>query len=80
MRFLLLYEISLYYTIHYYAFTIIYQNPPKYHVGHNFALRFLLLNYQYMTIPFCRFSAVARSSNDCFLVYIIAQKAYQPYG
>lgn len=33
-----------------------------------------------MTIPFCRFSAVARSSNDCFLVYIIAQKAYQPYA
>jgi len=33
-----------------------------------------------MTIPFCRFSAVTRSNNDCFIIYIIAQKAYQPYG
>ena len=33
-----------------------------------------------MTIPFCRFSAVTRSNNNCFLAYIIAQKAYQPYA
>ena len=51
-------SILLYYTTSCQPFTIIYQNPPKYHIGQYFTLIFSLLNYQYMTIPFCRFSAV----------------------